>query len=81
METRKYREDQIAKLRDLLRETTKAIQLGDNHYHEANDAYQKSKSTCEKLETSCQKLDGILKEQEKQLQVLSVTLYLTSSSQ
>ncbi len=69
MQTKRYRDDQIAKLRDLLRDTTKAIQLGDNYYHEANDTYQKSKSTCEKLEASCQKLDSILKEQEKQLQV------------
>ena len=69
METRKYREDQIAKLRDLLRETTKAIQLGDTYFREANDAYQKSKSTCDKLEAASLNLGQILKEQEKQVQV------------
>jgi hypothetical protein len=63
-------EDQLSRLKELVANSQKAIQLSNNYSEEANMLYQQCKINCDKLDAAFQKMEVIHREVLKQFQVI-----------
>jgi len=71
MSERKYTEVQLARLKDLLTQSHRALQIGTSYYDQANESAEFGKANCAKFDSAHAKLELVSRELTKQLQLIA----------